>query len=272
MKIFALVFLCVGLQVNTAAAATCCGSNFSAPALMTTGEKYKIQLTQNISRKDFYAKEEEQVVLLKEKKFSTKTNLKGAASINDGLQLLVESSFAGNQGQSQLLGDSLVGMGFAFQQTALSQSWIHASIIFPTGKPTSALEDASTIPTGAGYHQAALGGLYSQIFSWGDAAIGGQISRNIHSTQSPEAALSAFAGLGRSFDQYRSGISWSAIYSSTGTSSQAQAYSQSVSLQLSYMGQSYLVGASYSDDSLLGPAKNSYLNKSLSVDYIIRWF
>lgn len=264
-------FVLLALQATKTNAATCCGSNFSAPALMTTGEKFKFQLAETFSRKDFFTNPSNQTILLEEKKSFQKMNFKFGIKGTESTQFFLESSFSGKDLAVQSLGDTIIGTGFLLSERDLTQQWGYMSLSLPTGTPLSKITDPYQPATGTGVFALAFGGFGSQIYPWGDTAIGLHFSENIQDQNFQDHGMSFFAGIGRSLDEYRFGTSVSSHYQS-GTNERIESYWQSLSFQFSIAHQQSLWAIVYSDDSLIGPARNTFLTKNLTFNFINRWF
>jgi hypothetical protein len=246
-------------------AASCCGSNVSTPALITTGETSKVQFTYSQSRRYFEVPDNSLPILLENKVDVPKLTLKASQQLSSELQAFAQTGLVDKTSSDTEFG---VGHELIFSDTFQTMTWLSHS--FPTGSSVYSLKKASDVPTGSGQHSTFIGGQISRIFAWGDvgtsATAGYSWPNKIHNQKIPSQSLSTLSlGIGFNRGPLRFGLQ-----------QEVQATSKSLSwplgLNLSYLNQNKIWVMSYSDETLFGPVRNTNLNRSFSLSFIHRVF
>lgn len=266
---------------NFAKAASCCGSNLSAPMLITTNEKIKMQMSYIYSKKIFQALNKEQIILLDDPKSNTQFNVKAGYLFENDIQIgtqLTKNEMGG-------VGDTLMSMGKEFAPIGQLRNYFWSSLSLPTGLSIEQVPP-STSPTGSGVPLLLVGAMVTEILPRGDLAITVQFgqgfankltsinSERISMMPSHQWSLSCSGGL--SSGPWRLGTSyqyqWLSGRKIENQSPGLTSYQSTVSLQVSYLIGSQIWSLSYNDDSLVGPAQNAFLNRGMTFSFIERWF
>ncbi len=267
--------------VNTSLAASCCGSNLSAPMLITTGEKIKMQLNYNFSKKMFQALNKEQIILFEKPQANSQLNMKAGYLFDNQLQLggqIARSEFGG-------VGDINISLGQELLSVDQFRNFVWTSLSLPTGLSIEQVSSSSS-PTGSGFPILYLGGMITEILPRGDLAISCQLGHGFVNTLKtvnnekltilPSQQISFSLSGGFSSGPWRIGSAYQYQWLS-GRHIENQnpgltSYQSTVTVQLSYMQTSQIWSLSYNDDSLIGPAQNAFLQRGFGLSFIDRWF
>lgn len=266
---------------STCLSASCCGSNISAPAMITTGEKIKIQIGFSESENTFHALGKNQIILLEQPQNLRSMNLKLGYLFKNDFQF----GFQVQQNHSGQFSDAIFSQGAEFVTIDNIRTFAWSQISLPTGQSIEQV-GVNQKPTGSGFPVVSVGAMFSQLLPSGDLALTLQIGQgltskiqtfqneSIHIYPGHQVSTGLSGGVSRG--PWRIGSSyqyqWHAGRQVEHQIRGLASYQSTIGLQLSYMSGSQIWNLVYSDDSLIGPAQNAYLNRGFSISLIDRWF
>lgn len=278
MKKFICLFLSSIILVQECLGSSCCGSSISMPALISTGEKWKLQTVFSESERVFQISSDSQAIKLSEKnKFDVfKTQVKSGYRFENKWQIFAQINYF-----DRGLGDLDIGFGKELFLSEEFKTFFWAQLTMPAGKSIYDIKNPTDQPTGNGFWIPGLGFNASRtVGTWdfgSSVYIGRGLTRKIKgSTTTPGYQSFAQISTGKNFGNWRAGVSLEyqrengkKISSST---TSADSYSWPLSFSVSYIDKSDIWTVGLIDETLLGPTKNTYLNQSLALSYIKRFF
>ncbi len=295
--------LCAGalLSMGKAWGSPCCSAGSALPALVTTDDLAQISILSSSSTTVMDAPNEGIPALRSELSadHSWVTRISGAIKIHEAWQLggaipVIRRStrVSGQEFQEQGFGDGDFSIAYELlpewnYSEWRPRGWLYLQTVFPTGKAAQdpSIENPAGV-RGQGVLQNALGLALTK--SWGDwdgfvapeirrlhARTWGENGAQLSGTWSTSLLLSA----GRHFSAWRIGLRIQPVFQgqreilASGIHSTAPAkrvWNSGADLSYSLSDQ-WLIAASYSDQTLLGPARNTTLERSLGLLISRRW-
>jgi hypothetical protein len=257
---------------------SCCGSSVSMPALITTGEKWKFQTVFSQSERIFQiSADSEAIKLSKRNQLDVfKSQIKTASLLKNDWQVFSQINYF-----DRGIGDLEFGFGRELLLSEEFKTFVWAQLILPTGKSIYKINNPNEAPTGSGFWIPGIGASLTRTFGTWDAStsvyFGRGIAEKIKGIEI-KPGLQSFAqiGLGKNYGNWRIGSSLE-YQRENGKKIQSGAnsvdsFSWPVSLSLSYLNKGDIWTASLSDETLLGPTQNTYLNRGVSVSFVRRFF
>ena len=276
-KIFSL-FLSSLFFIQDCLGSSCCGSSISMPALISTGEKWKLQTVFSQSQRIFQISSDSQAIKLSNKNQLAvfKTQIKTGYLFENNWQIFSQVNLF-----DRGVGDLDIGFGKEIFLSEDFKTFIWAKVTVPTGKSIYDIQDPNDEPTGTGFWTPGLGvSLSKTLRTWdtsGSVFIGQGLSQKIKGIKiTPGIQSFAQISVGKSIGNWRIGSSVE-YQRENGKKIQAEtkaedSYSWPVSMSVSYLNKSDIWTASLTDETLLGPTKNTYLNQGISLSYVKRFF
>lgn len=282
-------------------AAPCCSAGSSLPALITNDDHAQVSLM-NSSNYTIMDAPDQGIPVLRSEQNSDQSwliRIAGAIKFWESWQIGVGASFidrstriSGHEFQANGLGDSDVSIAYeVLPEWNYSQwkprGWIYFQTVFPTGNSIydPNLESAASV-RGQGVFQSVLGlSLTKALKSWDFLLLPeirrlfGKSFRESGSRISGTWGGALLLGVGYNFSDWRVGLSIQPIFQesrsilSSGTASTIpQKRVWNTNLSLSYLLNSEWTGSiQYSDQTLMGPARNTTLERGLGILVSRKW-
>lgn len=296
---YKLAFLSLFLSGATALGASCCGTSAVAPAIISGDDRAQITTSLSFASVIGDAPDEGLAVFRGSSNLERATTLKldGAYLLSDRWQVGATVPFAYRSRQTPGLNDYASGVGDigltaayeALPELVYSpwkpRAFVFSTLTLPTG--TSAYQSTSSLAVdalGRGFYSLALGGLALKSFGKWDVNVLGELHRSLPKTFSTVRAIpgwGASLGIGGGYNvgAFRFGLSLTPSYEegivSEGAAGRTKASYQlvwSTAAQLSYLPSlDWSVSATYVDQTLVGPAVNVALNRTVGLVLQKRW-
>lgn len=260
-----LISLFLSLLFSPAHAATCCGSNISTPALITTGEQIKLQIGQSQVARTFEVGQDQQPILLTHPKQFSQQSFKFGYLMKNDLQIYFQSGRL-----QQKITDSEFGIGQEVESETFASVFWWLGHSFPSGTAVYQLNNPADLPSGSGHHSTILGFMLGQNRAWGD--YGGSFTYSYshpyllqgQGIKNPDLMMGSLGG-GYSINRWRWGLQQSVVYATN-------SLYWPTSFNMSLLDGPRIWTLAYQDDSLLGPVKNTALNRTFNLSLIFRHF
>ena len=248
------------------------------PALISTGEKWKLQTVVSESERVFQISTDSQAIKLAEKNQLDvfKTQIKFGFRFENDWQVFSQMSYF-----DRGIGDIDLGIGKELLLSEDFKTFVWAQVSMPTGKSAYKMTDPNEAPTGTGFWTPGLGISFSKTFGTWDASssffVGRGMPQKMNGTLvTPGYQSFAEVAVGKSYLNWRVGAALE-YQREDGKKIQAgqkagDSFSWPLSVSVSYMHKSDIWTASVSDETLFGPTKNTYLNRGISLSYVTRFF
>ncbi len=275
-------YICFSLSlilfIQECLGSSCCGSSISMPALISTGEKWKLQTVFSNSERIFQISPDSQALKLSKKNQldTFKTQIKMGYRFDSEWQVFSQVNYF-NRGA----GDMDIGIGRELLLSDDYKTFVWAQLSVPTGKSIYDLQDVGDEPTGTGFWTPGIGASLSKTFGTWDASTSAYVGRGLTqkikgTTITPGIQSFAQIAVGKSYGNWRIGASFE-YQREDGkkvlTKSKAEdSYSWPVTVSASYLNKGDIWTASLTDETLLGPAKNTYLNRGIALSFVRRFF
>jgi hypothetical protein len=285
-------------------AASCCAGNAAAPALISGDERMQMDVL--FSHSSVVGNVEEGVPVFwspKESETTQTVRIDAATLISDrwqiGTMVPVVQQQVNRQGldrSATALGDVRMNVGYEILPEWTYSVWrpkgyVFAQLMLPTGKSsydTSDFSEADAV--GRGFYTVALGSLLVKRWSSWDAFLIPELHygfarrfdvTELHDaeTVSPRLGASVGFGGGWSYGPLRVGLRFQPVYNqpkkiqtSSNVVYAGYQLSWDTGADLTYLvGDDWSVTGSYTDQTLLGPAVNSYLSRTFALMLQRRW-
>ena len=248
------------------------------PSLITTGERWKFQTVISESERVFQITPDSDAIKLSAKNQLAvfKTQIKSGYRFDNDLQVFGQVNYF-----DRGVGDMDFGLGKELKFSDEFSSFVWAQIAVPTGKSIYTIPDPEEQPTGNGFWTPGVGASVFKTFGTWDGSLSAFVGRGLSQKfngQNVTPGWQSFAQIagGKSFGAWRFGASIE-YQRENGKKIEAQSqsedsYSWPVTLSGSYLHKGDIWTVSLSDETLLGPTKNTYLNHAVSLSYVKRFF
>lgn len=257
---------------------SCCGSSISMPAMITTGEKWKLQTVFSESKRVFQITPDSEAVKLSSKNQldTFKTQIRAGYRFENQWQVFTQISQF-----DRGTGDMNVGFGKELFLSEDFKTFVWMQLNIPTGKSIYEIKNGDDEPTGSGFYTPGLGASVSKtVRTWdfgASAYVGQGLTRKINgSTITPGLQSFAQISAGKNYGDWRIGASLEHQREEgkkvISKSKAEDSYSNPVTVSLSYLNKGDIWTASLTDETLLGPTQNTYLNRGIAVSFVRRFF
>jgi hypothetical protein len=276
-KIIALVLSSL-IIIQECLGASCCGSSISMPALISTGERWKFQTVLSDSERVFQITGDSDAIKLSDKNQLNvfKSQIKSGYRFDNDWQVFTEINYF-----DQGMGDIATGVGKELKLSDEYNTFVWAQLTAPTGRSVYQINNPNDQITGTGFWTPGVGLSFFKTFGTWDGSISAFAGHGLETEYNGSKVMPGWQtfgqiAIGKSFHEWRlgGGIEYQR---ENGRKTQVggtaeDSYSWPVSLSISYLDKSDIWTASYFDETLLGPTKNTYLNHGVSVSYVHRFF
>ena len=278
MKKNICLFLSAIIFIQECLGSSCCGSSISMPAMITTGEKWKLQTVFSESKRVFQITPDSSAVKLSSRNQldTFKTQIKAGYRFTNEWQVFAQVSQF-----DRGAGDMNVGFGKELFLSEDFKTFVWMQLSIPTGKSIYEMKSGDDEPTGSGFYTPGIGASISKaVRTWdysASAYVGQGFTRKINgSTINPGLQSFAQVAAGKNYGDWRIGASLEHQREEgkkvVSKSKAEDSYSWPVTVSLSYLNKGDIWTASLTDETLLGPTQNTYLNRGIAVSFVRRFF
>jgi len=297
MKVLLIVLLLISAKTF---AASCCGGGAGLPTLITGDFRAQVGVT--LSKASIVARTYESgkpVFYSDNKEYeSTTTKMAAGYQFDNFIQLGAETSFVQKSHQENTveenekdIGDTSFSITYEFMPETFYSLWVPRGFVFlkqviPTGKSNFETQTKTNSDvTGKGFYTTSLGLVFYKIINDFDVLYTVEAHKNFKEEFSNNTVSSSYGGstalsMGYSPKQsnFRVGFDISPKYEGkkdislkTSTISTSSEYYWDTGISASYMLKDFSINGTYTDQTLLGPTKNTTLSRTIALTFQKRW-